>query len=470
MTADEFRHFGREIVDWIADYYATVEKYPVRSQVKPGEICDLLPGSPPEEPEPFERILADVDRVVMPGITHWQSPNFYGYFPANTSYPSILGELLSAGLGVQGMSWSTSPACTELETRVLDWLIDLLGLPESFRSTGSGGGVIQDSASSATLCAMLAARDRHRRGAGKTVDSTGVLTAYASKDAHSSVSKAAGIAGIGRENLRTIRCSADRAMDVTDLRDQILADRQAGHQPFFVCAIAGTTSTLAFDPLEEIGSICSEFGLWLHVDGAMAGSAAVCPEFRFVHAGLELADSYCFNPHKWLLTNFDCDCFYVKDRNDLLEALSILPEYLRNAATDSGLVIDYRDWQIPLGRRFRALKLWFTMRAYGARGLREHIRRHVAIASALREWIAADSGFEIVRTPRLNLVCFRHRGGDEINRRAMEQVNSTGRMFITHTSVDGQFVLRFCVGQPNTTLDHVRASWELLASAFHSLE
>ncbi len=441
----------------------------MRSQVKPGEIRDLLPGSPPEEAEPFERILADVDRVVMPGITHWQSPNFYGYFPANTSYPSILGELLSAGLGVQGMSWSTSPACTELETQVLDWLIHLLGLPESFRSTGSGGGVIQDSASSATLCAMLAARDRHRRGASKTIDSTGVLTAYASEDAHSSVSKAAGIAGIGRDNLRTIKCNADRSMDVTDLRNQILADRQAGRQPFFVCAIAGTTSTLAFDPLEEIGSICKEFGLWLHVDGAMAGSAAVCPEFRWVHAGVELADSYCFNPHKWLLTNFDCDCFYVKDRNDLLEALSILPEYLRNSATDSGLVIDYRDWQIPLGRRFRALKLWFTLRAYGARGLREHIRRHVAIADALREWIAADSDFEIVGTPQLNLICFRHRGGDELNRRAMERVNSTGRMFMTHTSVDGRFVLRLCVGQSNTTLDHVRASWELLASTFHSL-
>ena len=467
LTPEEFRRYGREMIDWIAAYYESVENFPVASRVQPGEIRAMLPGAPPEEPEPFDRILSDVDRVILPGITHWQSPNFFAYFPANASFPSILGELLSAGLGVQGMSWSTSPACTELETHVLDWLVDLLALPEAFKSTTEGGGVIQDTASSATLCALLAARDRILESSGD--DGPRTLTAYASEDAHSSVSKAAGVAGIGRQNLRPIRCDGQRRMEMTHLRDRIVEDLNNGLKPFFVCATVGTTSTMAIDPLEEIGAICQEFGLWLHVDAAMAGSAALCPEFRYVHAGLETADSYCFNPHKWLLTNFDCDCFFVRKRADLLRSLSILPEYLRNAATETGQVIDYRDWQIPLGRRFRALKLWFTLRSYGARALRAHIRRHVAIATELSEWIAQEPGFELPVPPQLNLVCFRHQSGDDINQRAMDSVNESGQLFMTHTRIGGNLALRLCVGQAATTPDHVRRAWTLIRATFQSL-
>lgn len=461
LTADEFRLFGRAVIDWIADYHATVERYPVRSQVKPGAIRAMLPESPPEEPEPFQSILDDVDRVIIPGITHWQSPNFYAFFPANVSYPSILGELLSAGLGVQGMSWVTSPACTELETHVLDWLVELLALPDVFRSSGKGGGVIQDSASSATLCALLAARDRIR-----TRDPHTRLAAYASEDAHSSVSKAAGIAGIGRDSLRSIKCDSRGRMIVSDLRERVEDDLGRGLAPFFVCATVGTTSTMAIDPLQEIAEACGEYGLWLHVDAAMAGSAAICPELREIHDGVERADSYCFNPHKWLLTNFDCDCFYVRSRQALLQSLSILPEYLRSAAHESGHVIDYRDWQIPLGRRFRALKLWFTLRSYGARALREHIRRHVEIASELVQWIKDDPDFELVVPRVLNLVCFRHVGGDALNERVLEHLNDSGRLYLTHTRVAGAFVLRMCIGQRATTRSHVSESWNHIRRTF----
>ncbi len=465
LAPDEFRRHGHALIDWIADYYARVEDYPVRSQVKPGEIRSMLPASAPEAPESFESIMRDLERIIMPGITHWQSPNFYAFFPANTSFPSILGELASAGLGVQGMSWSTSPACTELESHVLDWLVELLDLPAGFRSTTAGGGVIQDTASSATLCAMLAARDRVGRGD----NTSGRLVAYASQDAHSSVVKAAGVAGIGRDGLRTVTCLPDRSMDVFELRQVVEADVNAGLRPFFVCSTSGTTSTMAFDPVPEIATVCKEHDMWLHVDGAMAGSAAVCPEFRFVNAGLEAADSYCFNPHKWLLTNFDCDCFYVKNRNHLLNSLSILPEYLRTPATKSGDVIDYRDWQIPLGRRFRALKLWFTLRSYGAEALRAHIRGHVEIADTLAGWIEEDPAFELAAPRHLNLVCFRHRGGDSINERALNAANDSGAVYLTHTRVDDRFTLRLCVGQRTTTLRHVRAAWDLLRAVFSDL-
>ncbi len=469
LTAEEFRHYGRKLVDWIAEYYASVESYPVRSQVAPGDIRSLLPDRAPEQPESFDSILEDVDRLILPGITHWQSPNFFAYFPANASFPSILGELLSAGLGVQGMLWSTSPACTELETHVLDWLVDLLGLPGFFKSSTLGGGVIQDTASSATLCAVLAARDRMLSETTDHADSR-KLVAYASREAHSSVAKAVGIAGLGRDQLRLVECDARLRMDVVALRQRVDEDLKAGLRPFFVCATVGTTSSMSIDPVEEISSVCQESRLWLHVDAAMAGSAAICPEFRYLHAGLEAADSYCFNPHKWLLTNFDCDCFYVKDRRDLLRSLSILPEYLRNTATDAGQVIDYRDWQVPLGRRFRSLKLWFTLRSYGAEALRGHIRRHVQLASEFAGWIRDDPDYEVVVPSELNLVCFRHQAGDEMNRRVMELLNASGKVFLTHTRIDDRFVLRLCIGQAGTTRTHVQNAWRLIQKTFRQTE
>lgn len=457
MTPDEFRRHGAAVVEWIARYLEEVERYPVRSTVEPGAIRASLPASPPEHPEPFEDVLADVDRLILPGITHWQSPSFFAFFPANSSGPSVLGELLSAGLGVQGMLWATSPACTELETLVLDWLVELLCLPERFRSDGPGGGVIQGSASEASLCALLAARERAGGAAA-----IGDLVAYASEHAHSSIEKGARIAGLRPDQLRLVPVDAAYAMRPDALATMIAEDVAAGRRPFFVSATVGTTSTNAVDPLPAIAPVCAGAGVWLHVDAAMSGSAAVCPEYRWIHDGLAGADSYCFNPHKWLFTNFDCDCFYVADRTWLLNALSIVPEYLRNAASESGAVVDYRDWQIPLGRRFRALKLWFVLRHYGAEGLRHHVRRHVELAAGFAARIEEDPRFELAAPVPLNLVCFRHVAGDEVSERLLEDLDATGRVYLTHTKLDGRYTLRFSVGQTTTDQRHVDAAWALI--------
>jgi aromatic-L-amino-acid/L-tryptophan decarboxylase len=460
MSTEEFRRQGRAVVDWIADYYERIETLPVMSQVQPGQIRASLPAAPPVHGEPFEKILRDVDELILPGITHWQSPNFYAYFPANASAPAILGELLSAGLGVQGMLWVTSPACTELETHVLDWLVGMLGLPEKFLSTGAGGGVIQDTASSSSLCALLAARERATEFAVNRRGGDGRLTAYSSSQAHSSIEKAVKIAGLGVENLRLIEVDEKLAMRPDALARAMDDDRNAGRMPAFVCATVGTTSSNALDPLPEIGKICRERGAWLHVDGAMAGTAALCPEFRYIHGGLELADSYCFNPHKWMFTNFDCDCFYVADRKVLIKTLSVLPEYLRNKATESGAVIDYRDWQIPLGRRFRALKLWFVIRHYGVEGLQHHIRQHIEIAQKFAAWVRDDKRFELAAPAPLNLVCFRHRGGDEANQALLDRLNRSGDLYLIHTRLHDRLTLRLCVGQTYTELRHVERAWK----------
>ena len=461
----EFRRAAHAAVDWVADYLERVEQYPVFPPVQPGEILARLPAHAPEGPESFDAILADLDRVVLPGITHWQSPMFFGYFPANASWPATIGDLISSGLGVQGMMWATSPAVTEVETHVLDWLIDLMALPEAFRSTGTGGGVIQDSASSASLVALLAARERATDFAANRHGITGTLTAYASNQAHSSIEKAAGIAGIGRENLRLIDVDANFAMRPDALEEAIARDLAAGHTPCFVSATVGTTASTAMEPLRAIGDIARRHGLWLHVDGAAAGSAAVCPEFRWIHDGLELADSYCFNPHKWLLTNFDCDCFYVADRAHLIRTLTILPEYLRNQATESGAVIDYRDWGISLGRRFRALKLWFVVRAYGAEGLRRHIRDGVAWAQEFVAWLTADDRFELVAPAPLNLVCFRLKVGGAATERRRDTLNASGKMYLIHTKRDGKTVLRLAIGGTYTERRHVQSAWELITDA-----
>ncbi len=456
MTSEDFRRHGRAVVDWIADYLERVEDLPVLSQVEPGSVRDALPPAPPQHGEPFAAMLADMDRIVVPGLTHWQSPNFFGFFPANTSGPSILGELLSAGLGVQGMLWATSPACTEVEAHVLDWVVDLLGLPAKFRSDVAGGGVIQDSASSATLCALLAARTRTPPGARQR------LTVYATSESHSSVQKAARIAGLSNDAVRAVEIDAAMAMDPAALAERMRADEDAGRVPFIVVATVGTTSSNAIDPVRAVAAVCAQRGVWLHVDAAMSGTAAVCPELRWIHDGLELADSYCFNPHKWLFTNFDCDCFYVADRRPLIEALSILPEYLRNTATESGAVIDYRDWQVPLGRRFRALKLWFVIRHYGVEGLRHHVREHVALAQEFAEWVQADPSFVVAAPTPLNLACIRHDAGDEVTQAILERVNASGRAFLTHTRLDGRYVIRVSIGQTFTQRRHVEQLWALL--------
>jgi aromatic-L-amino-acid decarboxylase len=460
MSPEEFRRHGHAMVDWIADYYSRIESFPVLSRAEPGQVRAALPLNPPAAGESFDEILRDVEKVILPGITHWQSPNFYGYFPCNASGPAILGDLLSSGLGVQGMLWATSPACTELETHVLDWLVHMLELPRKFHSTESGGGVIQDTASSASLCAMLAARERATDYASNRRGCDGKLVAYTSSQAHSSIEKASQVAGIGTENLRLVEVDENFAMRPEALRRQMEQDRAAGLVPFFVCATVGTTSSNAMDPLLEIGPTCRENGIWFHVDAAMSGTAALCPEFRRFQNGLNFADSYCFNPHKWMFTNFDCDCFWVADRANLIRTLSVLPEYLRNKATESGAVIDYRDWQIPLGRRFRALKLWFVIRHYGIQGLQHHVREHVRLAQMFAEWVRGDERFELAAPAPLNLVCFRHTGGDAANESLMDRLNRGGDMFLTHTKLNGRFTLRFCVGQTNTEERHVRQAWE----------
>ena len=470
MTPDEFRKVGYAMIDWLADYQQRVETLPVLSQVKPGEIRSMLPAAPPQQGEEFSAILADVDRVILPGVTHWQSPNFFAFFPANASGPAILGELLSAGLGVQGMLWITSPACTELETHVMDWLVDMLALPSRFKSTSTGGGVIQDSASSATLCALLAARERVSDYAINRRGGTGQLTAYATSQTHSSVEKAMMVAGMGRERLRLIDIDASFAMRAEALAAQIAQDRADGFVPTFVCASIGTTSSNAIDPLPAIGQICQREGVWLHVDAAMAGTAALCPEFRWIHNGLEYADSYCFNPHKWMFTNFDCDAFFVADRTVLIKTLSILPEYLRNEATKSGAVIDYRDWQIALGRRFRSLKLWFVIRHYGVEGLQYHVRQHVKIAQEFAEWVRASDAFDLAAPAPLNLVCFRHRAGDDVNQRILDRLNRSGDLYLTHTKLNGQFTLRMSIGQTHTEAKHVEHAWQRIQEAARFVE
>ncbi len=465
MSADEFRKQGKELIDWIADYYEKVESYPVMSQVDPGDIYNGLPDSAPVEGESFQSMMQDVENIIMPGITHWQSPNFFAYFPANSSAPAVLGDLLSSGLGVQGMIWATSPACTELETQVMDWIVEMLGLPKKFLSEQAGGGVIQDTASNAALCAMLAGREKATQFASNEKGCDGKLTVYTSSQAHSSIEKSAKIAGIGLSNVRLIEVDENYAMDPDALLKQIKIDKQAGLLPCFVSATVGSTSSSALDPLTSIGKICHQENIWFHIDAAMSGTAALCPEFRFIHDGIELADSYTFNPHKWMFTNFDCNCFYVADKKSLIDTLSILPEYLRNEATESGAVIDYRDWHIPLGRRFRALKLWFVLRHYGVKGLQYHVRQHVKLAEEFASWVDADERFELVAPVPLNLVCFRHVAGDTYNKQLMEKLNASGQLYLTHTRLDGQFVLRLCIGQTYTEHRHVERAWQAIRLA-----
>jgi aromatic-L-amino-acid decarboxylase len=465
------------MVDAVADYMTRVDSMPVLPACKPGDVLRQLPTGAPQAPggvEGWDAIFADVERVILPSITNWQSPNFYGFFPANSSGPAILGELLAAGLGVQGMLWLTSPACTELEMRVLDWLVDALGLPDAFRheprhlAPGSkplGGGVIQSTASDATLVSLLAARERVQRdGRG------GHLTLYTSTQAHSSVIKAAMIAGLAtspedRTHLRLIETDHAFAMDVAALETALRADLAAGRTPAYVCATIGTTSSTAVDPVADIAAALQRAGCertWLHVDAAHSGSALICPEFRPMSRGIEHADSFCFNPHKWLLTNFDCDCFFTRDRAALLGALSITPEYLRNAATDTG-AIDFRDWQVPLGRRFRALKLWFVIRHYGVEGLRAYIREHVRLAALFEELVRSDDRFEIVAPRTANLVCFRLKAGDDATKRLLERVNSSGRLYMTHTVLPGVgYTIRMAIGATTTQEPHVRAAWDII--------
>ena len=461
MKTDEFKKQGYKVIDWLADYYEHVEEYPVLSQVEPGDIRSKLPEKAPNTGRAHDEILNDMN-ILMPGITHWQSPNFHAFFPCATSGPAILGDLISTGLGVNGMSWATSPACTELETHILDWLVDMMDLPVKFKSNSKGGGVIQDTASSASLVALLCSREKASNGRTNENGSNGDFIAYTSSQAHSSIEKAVKIAGIGKNNMRMVDVDQNFSMDSSHLRQLIEKDISNGLKPIFVCATVGTTSSTAIDPVNEIGKICKEFGIWLHVDAAMAGPAALCKEYRFINDGLNYADSYNFNPHKWMLTSFDCSIFYVADRYQLINTMSILPEYLKNKTSTSESVFDLRDWGIPLGRRFRALKLWHVINYYGVSGLQEFIRTHMENTKVLRSWIEKEKDFEIVTPTPLTLICFRHTKGNNFTEKLLNTINESGKAYMTHTKLNDQYIIRFSVGQTSTTIDHLKETWNYI--------
>jgi aromatic-L-amino-acid/L-tryptophan decarboxylase len=461
LTPDEFRRRAYAVVDWIADYRAGLPDLPVRPDVEPGSVRAAMPEVP-EQPEPLDALLAALDRVVVPASTHWQHPGFFGYFPANASLHSLLGDLLSGGFGAQGMLWATSPAATEVEQALMDALAGALGLARDFTFDGGGGGSIQDSASSAALVALLAALNRANplwREEG--VDGRDRL--YITDETHSSLAKAARVAGLGARAVRTVAFRpGTRAMDPGALAAMIAEDRAAGLRPALVCATVGTTGTGAVDPVREV--VAAAPGVWVHVDAAWAGVAALCPEHRHLLDGVETADSFCTDAHKWLAAAFDASLLWVRDGRALPDALSITPEYLRNTASESGAVVDYRDWQVPLGRRFRALKLWSVLSGYGLTGLREHLRGHIALAAEFARWVQDEPGFTLAAPPSLGLVCFRL-DSDERTRAAMEQVNASGRALLTHTVVDGHTVIRVAIGGVTTGREHVVALWEQLRKA-----
>ena len=453
MSTADFRRHGYALIDWIANYLDTVEDKPVSSEVEPGAIRALIPEHAPEEPEEFADIMGDLDRVVMPGVTHWQSPNWFAYFPANSSPPAVLGELAAAGLAVQGMLWSTSPSATEVESAVLDWLVDLLGLPQSWKMTGSGGGVIQMSASDSTHTALVVARHRCNAPIDQQV-------VYASNQAHSSIEKGARIAGI--KELRLIDVDERFAMDPAAFETAVRQDRDNGLTPIAVVSTIGTTGTTAVDPVDTIAEIAIQHGLWHHVDAAYAGTAMICPEFRHLQKGLNRVDSYTFNAHKWMFTNFDCNVFWVADRKPLIETMTILPPYLRNKASESDAVVDYRDWHVPLGRRFRSLKLWWVLRSYGAAGIRHHVREHVRMARDLDARIAGDPRFTLVAPTLFSLVSFRHVGGEQATSDLAAAINATGKAMVTSSKIDDEAFIRVSIAQTRTEPRHVDALWRII--------
>jgi aromatic-L-amino-acid/L-tryptophan decarboxylase len=463
IDSNEFRKQAHNFADWMADYLEIIENLKVNSKRKPGEILAMLPEKPPDKPEEISSIFEDFEEIILPGITHWQSPSFFGYFPANSSYPSLLAEMLTATLGVQGMIWETSPAAAELEERMMDWLKQMTGLPSHFQ------GVIQDTASTSTLTALLTAREKISNfKINEEGFDNSVYRIYCSEETHSSIEKGSKIAGFGKKNVVKVRTDDQFRMDVDALKAAIESDLARGYKPLCIVATLGTTSSTAIDPLNEIGKIASQYKIWLHVDAAFAGTALLLDEYRWMIKGIENVDSFVFNPHKWMFTNFDCSAYFVKDKQALINTFSITPEYLRTKT--AGLVNDYRDWGIQLGRRFRALKLWFVIRNFGVEGLKEKIRYHISLAQNLEKRVMESKDFEMVTPRTLNLLCFRFKpkgendpeGLNRINEKLLQMVNTTGKMFISHTILNGVYTLRMVIGQTNVTEEHVNKAWNLL--------
>jgi aromatic-L-amino-acid decarboxylase len=471
MHPDDFRRHAHAVVDWMADYLRDVGTLPITPATAPGYIRRQVPEAPPLDGEPFEALFDDFRRVIVPGMTHWNHPGWFAYFPCNNSPPSILGEMLTAAIGAQGMSWATSPAATELEQVVMDWLRQMIGLPAEYV------GVIQDTASTATLVALLTARERAtegKAGAHGLAAAGAGLTVYASREAHSSIDKAVKLAGYGLDMLRSIETDEMFALRPDALARALERDRAAGLRPACVVASVGTTSSTAIDPLRPIAQLCRRHGAWLHVDAAYAGPAAIVPELRPLFDGMEEADSLVLNPHKWLLTNFDCTAYFVRDPAALLGTFQATPEYLRTAYDAD--VVNFRDWGIQLGRRFRALKLWFVIRSYGVEGLRDLIRRHVGLAREFAGWVEADPEFELAAPVPFGLVCFRWRPPgrteeemDALNARLLAAVNAGRERYLTHTRLGSRYVIRLVVGQRDTGREHVEAAWASVQRAARTL-
>ena len=464
ITVEEFRQYGHSFVDWMADFFKEVDRLPVKSQVRPGEIYRQIPESPPAESETIDQIMQDFQQIILPGMTHWQSPNFFAYFPANSSYPSVLAEMLTAAMGAQCMVWDTSPAAAELEEKMMNWLRQMTGLPESW------SGVIQDTASSATLVAILSAREKY---SDFQVNETGIhhqksFRVYCTSETHSSLEKAVKIAGLGKKNLIRVAVDKQLRMRPEDLEQAIENDLKNGKAPLAVVATIGTTSSTAIDPLEPIARICRKYDIWLHVDAALAGTALVLPEYRWMIRGIEHADSFVFNPHKWMFTNFDCSAYFVRDRETLIRTFEILPEYLKTKSR--GMVNDYRDWGIALGRRFRALKLWFVIRNFGVQGIQERVRLHITFARKLADEIRKQPDFELLNEPQLNTVCFRFRPTritqdqelDALNEKLLSALNASGKLFLSHTRLNGKYTLRMVTSQTYVKEKHVMMAWDLI--------
>lgn len=464
MDSKLFRKHAHEMVDWMADYIENIRDYPVKSPVAPGDIFCRVPDGPPDDGEQFDRIIDDFEKIIVPGLTHWQHPSFFAYFPANSSPPSVLAEMLTATIGAQCMIWQTSPAAAELEEKMIGWLRQMIGLPEDFT------GCIQDTASTATLCSILTAREKLT---DYQINKSGITEAsrfavYCSSETHSSIEKAVKIAGLGSSSIRKIIVDEKFALIPSALEERIKEDLEKNITPLCVVATSGTTGSTAVDPLKAIGEICRRYKIWLHVDAAFAGTALILPEMRWMSEGAELADTFVFNPHKWMFTNFDCSAYFVKDQKALIRTFAIMPEYLKTDEAEK--VNNYRDWGIPLGRRFRALKLWFVIRTYGVEGLKRMVRNHIVMIQNLVKKIEADPDFEMLAPAPLNLVCFRYHPEniddeselDRINEKLINNLNATGKIYITHTKLNGKYTLRLVAGQTSVKQADIDNGWRLI--------
>ena len=462
MKIEDFQKHSHELVDWMFSYLKEIEKYPIKPDIKPGEIYNALPEKPPMNGESFDKIFKDFNEIIIPGITHWQSPNFHAFFPANNSYPSILAEMLISTIGAQCMMWDTSPSATELEQKVTEWIRDSIGLPSNW------SGVINDTASVGTICSLLTARENHSKF---KINSDGFSNnkykIYCSKETHSSIEKAVKIIGFGSKNLNKIDTDNNLSIDLKKLENQIIKDIESNYIPLAIISTYGTTGTVAFDSINEIALIAKKYRIWHHIDAAYAGSALFLDEYKKDINNIKYADSFLFNPHKWMLTNFDCSLYYVKDEEKLIKTLEIHPEYLK---TSSKNIKNYKDWSIQLGRRFRALKLWFVIRSYGINGIKKYLKNHINLAKYLKDIILNDENFELTTKQNMNMINFRFnpkksKNNSEINKlniRLIDKLNKTGKIYLSHTMINNIYSIRMPIGSTTVGIENIKSSWKLI--------